>query len=119
MKITLNSTTGGVLIEFEAETQAKAAEQLASHQEVFAPEPCGQCGEVKTRWRARKAEAKGKPVIYYERFCPACTATLSYGVTMEGGKLYPKRKLEDGSWDSEHHGWKKWKRQSDDNDDFV
>ncbi len=43
---------------------------------------------------------------WYELTCKDCGGRLGFGQTKEGGKLFPHRKLEDGSWDKDKQGWK-------------
>ena len=71
-------------------------------------EVCGLCANKDTRFGVRTIDGND----YYEKRCTKCHATLSYGQMKTGGGLFPKRKRDDGTWDTEHQGWYKWQAKS-------
>lgn len=119
-------------IEVEAETQKDLFQQMASAHEVFGEQKCGLCGSanIAPAWRT---VTQGKKVYDYPEYhCHGfvkdektgknarCGARLSLGSMMEGGVLFPMRKLveegpEKGKPDREkgkfgsHNGWTRFK----------
>jgi len=75
--------------------------ELSLFLEFFSQDKCGRCGSVDIV----PAHRLSGGYQYYEFKCNACGSALKFGQTQEGGRLYPKRKLEDGSWDRDHNGW--------------
>jgi hypothetical protein len=101
-------------IEVEGETQKDLFREIASATEVFGEAKCGACGceRITPHWRT---VTQGKKVYEYPEYhCrnPECRARLSLGSSMEGGSLFPQRKLdaqgrpdrENGSY-GKHQGW--------------
>jgi hypothetical protein len=91
-------------IEIDAESPKDAFKQLASFQEIFGEEQCGKCQSEELQFRVRTVEGND----YYELMCKGCFAKLSFGQHKVGNGLFPKRKLQDGSYDKESKGWHKW-----------
>ncbi len=118
MKLTIK-TNPRMIVEVEGETQKDLFQAAASASEVFGEEKCGMCGSDKIV-PAYRTVSQGKKVFEYpEWHCtnPQCRARLSLGCNMEGGTLFPHRKLdekgkpdrENGKWDNKHRGWTKYK----------
>jgi len=116
--------TPTLVIEVEGETQKDLFHELASAHEVFGEKQCGLCSSTNVRpvWRT-VSKTTGKKVEsfdYAEVRCDDCGAKLAFGMMMEGGRLFPKRKLnKDGQPDNEgeygrHKGWHKWKPEATD-----
>ena len=108
-------------IEVEAETQKDLYREGAQATEVFGERTCGLCGEadIILAWRT---VTQGKKVFEYpEWHClnQRCGARLSVGCLMEGGGLFPIRKLtkegkpsrEHGTWGA-HRGWTKYRGEA-------
>ena len=107
-----------ILIEIEAETQKELFQEMASAFEVFGEKKCGLCGKDGIV-PAHRSVTKGKKTYDYPEYhCsnPECRARLSLGTMLEGGQLFPIRKLtpegkpnrEEGTW-GKHNGWTKYK----------
>jgi hypothetical protein len=77
--------------------------ELANAVEVFSQSVCGSCQSPDTMPRVREKDGNS----YYEMVCNSCGASLSFGQTRVGNRLYPRRKGKDGSYLS-HNGWVKW-----------
>lgn len=102
--------------EVDADGQKQIFEALATLDEVFGERQCGQCKNTDIYFHVRnvtaqKGKNKGKTFTYYELTCRKCGAFLPFGQHLEGGTLYPNRKLdgEDGErvFDKDHLGWRK------------
>lgn len=102
----------GLTIEVEGETQKDLFRELAGATEVFGEPSCGLCGGTYLVPVWRNVTQKNKTFEYPEWRCVGCQAKLSMGCTMEGGRLFPHRKLdadgkpdrENGTW-GKHAGW--------------
>lgn len=121
MKATVRPNKSTV-IEVEGETQKELFKEMASAHEVFGEKQCGlcQCEEIVPAYRT---VTQGKKTYEYPEYhCtnPKCRARLSLGSMMEGGGLFPIRKLiedgpEKGKPDREkgvygpHNGWSRYK----------
>lgn len=110
----------GLTLTVEGDTHKQVFEKLGQPGwvEVFTPESCGYCKNPNTQFVVRKSKStdpkkKKGEFTYYERVCTKCWAKLSYGQHQEGGSLYPKRKLENGEYDKEHRGWKKYEKKEE------
>lgn len=109
-----------VTVEFEAESQKALYKEFASAWEVFGERKCGKCDceDIRPLWRTVKQ--KKKEFEYPEWQCTNCGAKLSLSSHLEGGTLYPVRKLtpeglpatgdeaEKGLFDKKGGGWYKW-----------
>lgn len=115
-----------ITVEVEAETQKELFGAAASAAEVFGESECGLCKSADIRPVVRHvAGAKNKQFDYYEMQCmnTKCRAKLAFGCNLEGGSLFPKRKLkENGEPDmaegkfGPHNGWTKYRGEpKDDN----
>tara|TARA_R100000808_G_C2142817_1_gene150579 strand:+ start:398 stop:712 length:315 start_codon:yes stop_codon:yes gene_type:complete len=91
-------------VEVEASDVKEAVRKLSGYYDVFSETECGCCGSNDIAPVYRKAGGYD----YYELTCRACTANLSFGQHQEGETLFPKRKLEDGTFDAHNRGWHKW-----------
>lgn len=107
-----------MMVEVEAETQKELFQQIALASEVFGEKKCGLCGSEDIFPAYRTVTQGKKSFEYPEYHCqnPACRARLSIGCNMEGGTLFPQRKLDDkGKPDREtgqygkHNGWTKYR----------
>lgn len=109
-------TTPHGTIEIEARTHADLWDERARVLEVFTEDHCGLCGSVNLIPVTRMVDK----ITFREMQCRDCRATLSYGSTMEGGRLFPVRKLnsvgkpdrESGTWGA-HNGWTKYRGMGD------
>lgn len=118
MKVTL--PIGKFEFEFEAKDDLEVFSKSQHLFEVFGDKECGHCGCQDITPRMRKSKyidsksGKEKECEYYEMCCnkPGCWAKLSFGENMEGGTLFPKRKLADNTFDKEHRGWKRYDRNA-------
>ena len=99
----------GCSVEIDASNPKDAVAQMSAYLEVFGEQACGQCGAAVLFWEHRQDRESHD---YYAVKCRGCGAELSFGQTKVGDRLFAKRKLEDGSYDTEHHGWKHWKARS-------
>jgi hypothetical protein len=99
-------------ITVDGETQRDLFRELSHAAEVFGETACGLCGDTAIVPVTRTV---GK-MEFHEWACRGCDARLSMGCLMEGGGLFPHRKLagngkpdrEHGSA-GEHHGWSHFK----------
>lgn len=104
---------GKFWIEVDASDIKEAFRTLSGYMEVLGEPKCGRCGSADIRPNHRQVDK----YHYYELVCnnPSCRAKLELGQVQEGDTLFPKRKLPDGQWDSEHHGWYRYQdRQNQD-----
>ena len=106
--------------EISGETQKDLFLAWTQTIEVFGEKCCGLCGceDISPVTRIVK---KRKVYTYFEWHCqnPNCKARLSISQNLEGGSLYPVRRLEpngkpatiestEGKWGN-HNGWTKYK----------
>ena len=91
-------------VEIESNAPKEAFKELALFQEVFGETNCGSCQSEDIVFQVRTVDGND----YYEMFCKSCFAKLAFGQHKVGGGLFPKRKLDNGSFDKESKGWKKW-----------
>jgi hypothetical protein len=103
-------------IEVDGETQKDLFRELAGVAEVFGERQCGLCASANIVPAFRTVTQGKKTFEYPEWHCPACGARLVMGSMMEGGRLFPHRKLDaSGKPDRElgsagkHHGWSHFK----------
>ncbi len=99
-------------VEVEGETHKDLFRELAGVCEVFGEQTCGLCGGAEIVPAFRTVGQGKKTFEYPEWHCQGCGARLSLGSMMEGGRLFPHRKLDSaGKPDREHgtfgahHGW--------------
>lgn len=114
--------TKHAVIEIDAETPKELFQGLAATVEVFNEKACGLCKseDIVPVWRT---VTQGKKVFEYPEYhCqnPRCRARLAIGCNMEGGGLFPQRKLDaKGKPDREngkhgsHNGWTTYKGDKD------
>jgi len=103
-------------VEVEAATQKDLFTALAQAREIFGETCCGLCGDTAIVPVARTVTQGKKVYDYHEWHCLGCGARLSLGSHMEGGTLFPQRKLdaagkpdrEHGS-NGDHRGWTHWR----------
>ena len=83
------------LIEVEGETQKELFAEMARASEVFGESKCGLCGSQNIRPVVRCVTQGKKVYEYHEYHCQEqnCRARLALSQNMEGGTLYPVRKL--------------------------
>jgi len=106
MKAHYRTKSGRISFEVEAQTFKQLFQAIAETQEVFeADTNCGCCNSANIRFRVRSAQDNE----FYEIYCEDCTATLSFGQTRQGNKLYAKRKDNDGT-PIPNRGWRVWRR---------
>lgn len=111
VKATLNIC--GMTVEVEAGNNKELFRIRAELEEMFGENKCGRCGSERVRCKLRTIKGDD----YYSMVCKDCGASLSFGQTKVGNKLFPIRKLmEDGRpsrlngrEDTEHGGWTLWR----------
>jgi hypothetical protein len=90
-------------IEVEGSDVKDCFTELAAAVEVFSNSVCGACDSPNTVPAVRDRDGN----IYHEMACKDCGATLGFGQTRVGNKLFPRRKGKDGSY-LPGNGWQKW-----------
>ena len=104
MKINYQTKSKRINVELQANSPKDAFKQLAEFQEVFDEQHCGSCGSDHIKFQVRTVEGND----YYEMRCNSCFAKLAFGQHKVGDGLFPKRKNDDGKYDNETKGWKRW-----------
>ena len=104
MKINYTTRNKRLNVEIDSDSAKDAFKKLSEFQEVFDESNCGQCNNDDLQFIVRTVEGND----YYELKCKACGAKLAFGQHKSGGTLFPKRKLEDGTFDYKNKGWHKW-----------
>ena len=104
MKINYTTKNQRLSVEVEAKTNKEAFKQLAEFQEIFEETNCGSCNSDDLRFIVRNVEGND----FYELKCNSCGSKLAYGQHRVGESLFPKRKLDDSSYDFQNKGWHKW-----------
>jgi hypothetical protein len=107
-------------VEVEGETQKDLFRELAGAAEIFGERQCGLCGSGEIAPVYRTVTQGKKCFEYPEWHCHACGGRLALGSMMEGGRLFPHRKLDaSGKPDREHgmsgkhHGWTLYRGDKD------
>jgi hypothetical protein len=93
-------------IEVEGSDVKECFAELANAVEVFSNSVCGACDSANTVPAVRERDGN----VYHEMVCKDCGATLGFGQTRVGNKLFPRRKGKDGSY-LPGNGWQKWQKQ--------
>ncbi len=93
--------------EVEGSGQKELFKELATIQEIFGEEKCGNCNKDSIRFVVRNVDDND----YYELRCADCNSILSFGQHKKGGTLFPKRKDENGNY-LPNKGWHKWTKDS-------
>lgn len=96
---------GKYWLEVDANGIKDAFEAISPYAEILT-EPC--CGKCKST-NVRPSHRIEKNYHFYEMVCSDCGSKLEFGQHQSGETLFAKRKLPDGSWDTEHRGWYHWK----------
>ncbi|MBT4651043.1 hypothetical protein HOC13_00810 [Candidatus Woesearchaeota archaeon] len=107
MELTYKTKNNRLKVNIESDSVKDSFKKLAEFQEVFDESACGMCNNDDLQFIVRTVDNND----YYELRCKKCGAKLAYGQHKTGGSLFPKRKLENGSFDKEHRGWHKWTPQ--------
>lgn len=114
MKATIH--LGRVSIEVEGSNQIELFDAISGATEVFGEEKCHKCGTPNIKFVSRKVTKGKQNWTFREMHCLECFSRLSFGQSLDGDTLFPKRKLDaDGKPDSEngqygpHNGWTKYK----------
>lgn len=102
VQVTVQLPMGTVSVE--ADNIKKAVKELSPYYDVMGETNCGQCQSEDLALMHRNA----KGYDFYHLRCLSCGAQLDFGQHQEHETLFPKRKLEDGSFDNEHRGWYRW-----------
>lgn len=100
-------------VDVEADSPKALFAKIAEFAETFLPGNCGNCDSDDIVPRVREIDGNS----YYSFQCQKCGASLNFGQTKAGGKLFAKRKREDGSFDSEKKGWGFYKPTNTDDGD--
>lgn len=105
-------------IEVDVPDQKTLFQEMARHQEIFNHTKCGACKSTDLRFVVRHVVSGKKSYDYHEIHCqnPSCRARLAFGVNLEGGTLFPKRKGEDGKY-LENNGWTKYVKDDNESKD--
>ncbi len=98
---------GKAWVEVDAASPKEAIKAISPYYEIFGERTCGCCGSEDIGVNHRTAQSYD----YYSVKCYACGASLGFGQHQEGGTLFPKRKTEDGEWDTARRGWYKWQER--------
>jgi hypothetical protein len=107
-----------VVVEVEGETQKALFQEMSRACEVFGETKCALCNSEDIRPAVRFVTKGKKTYDYHEMVCQnsKCRAKLTYGQNMEGGTLFPIRKLtKEGKPDRDegqygnHNGWTKYR----------
>lgn len=98
---------GKCWIEVEAQSVKEALQAVCEYAQVFGECQCGLCGSDKVMPCHRVA----KGYEFYSMECLGCGAQLSFGQTKEGGRLFPKRKDQNG-YEVGKHGWHQYQQES-------
>jgi hypothetical protein len=108
-----------LIVEVEAESQRDLFAAIASAYEVFAQRQCGLCACAELVPVYRTVTQGKKAFEYAEWTCTACHARLNLGAMIEGGRLFPHRRLDgQGKPDREtgtygaHNGWTKYRGEA-------
>lgn len=109
MRVHVRYPVGRIWLEVEAESVKEAIRDLSEFVEVFGESTCGACGSDQVQPRHRSA----KGYDFYEIACLSCRATLSFGQTREGGRLFAKRRDQDGR-EIGQNGWYVYQPQQTD-----
>ena len=104
MKIKYTTRNNRLTAEITSDSVKETFKKLSEFQEIFDEPCCGLCQNENLKFNVRTVEAND----YYELKCSKCFAKLAFGQHKSGGSLFPKRKLADGSYDTQHQGWHKW-----------
>ncbi len=99
---------GKTWIEIDASSVKEAIIGLAEYSEVFSQAECGLCQSHEIAPMHRSAQGYD----FYEMGCLSCGAKLGFGQTREGGRLFPKRKDQDGNVIGVN-GWHKYQPNRD------
>lgn len=91
-------------VEVEGETHKDLFRELAGVCEVFGEQTCGLCGGAEIVPAFRTVGQGKKTFEYPEWHCQGCGARLSLGSMMEGGRLFPHRKLDSAGKPDREHG---------------
>jgi len=110
MKVTY-TTVNGMSVELDGDDQKSIFKNLGAFQEVFDETTCAKCGSTHVRFITRMVEDNE----YFEIRCLDCGATLSFGQTKKGNRLFPKRKDKEGNWLPDR-GWVKWNAKTGENE---
>jgi hypothetical protein len=111
MSVTIKIKVGKqAVVEAEVGSVKEAIQALSPYYEVFGEAACGKCGSEQLAVNHREAGGYD----YYSLRCLSCSCQLDFGQHQQGGTLFPKRKLPDGSWDSQNQGWYHWKDRKED-----
>ena len=106
---------GNCTVEVTGQELKATVEELAAFLEYFNQAHCGMCQSKDIVPSHRNSGGYS----YYEFACNKCGGTLKFGQTQEGGRLFAKRKLADGSWDKAHNGWQPpFQKQQTPSDDW-
>lgn len=114
MKAKYNVLGGKVQFEVEGSNEKDIFRQFAKISEVFDEKRCGQCGKNDLHFVVRSVEKDKKVYEYFEMKCISCGSRLAYGQHQTGGSLFPKRKLDDDTFDKKNLGWGKYQREGGD-----
>lgn len=84
---------GRTWIEVDSASVKDAIKGIAEYAEFFCETECKLCKSPSVTPSHRLA----KGYDFYEMVCLSCGAKLSFGQAKEGGRLFPKRKDQDGN----------------------
>lgn len=121
MKASVPLPVGTIVVE--GETQKDLYREVCRAHEVFGERRCGVCAseDIYPFWRvsSKQVGRKTEEYDYPEMRCRKCGARLTYSFNLEGGTMFPNRRLlPDGQpatgesrergTHGPHNGWTKW-----------
>jgi hypothetical protein len=93
--------SGQIIVEVDGQTFRELVRGMSEVLEILQIDECGCCGSTEVRPSYRKSGG----YEFYELLCEKCTATLNLGVRQVDGRLFPRRKDDEGNT-LPNGGWK-------------
>jgi translation initiation factor 2 beta subunit (eIF-2beta)/eIF-5 len=109
MTTTIRYPVGDAIVTIQCQTVKEAIKELSEYGVVFGESKCEMCQSEQVIPTYKLA----KGYDFYEMTCTDCGASLSFGQTKEGERLFPKRKDKDGNAIGKF-GWHQYQSQNDD-----
>jgi transposase-like protein len=100
MGMKVRMQVGRTWLEVDATNVKEAIRELSEYASVFGETTCGLCGSQ----RIQPSHRTAKGYEFYSWVCADCNAQLSYGQTKEGGRLFAKRRDQNGD-EVGKNGW--------------
>ena len=109
----LRVQVGKTWVEVDCVSVKDGIQELSQYMEVFVEGMCGVCQSTDVIPNHRTA----KGYDFYEMKCLGCGATLSFGQTKEGGRLFPRRRDQEGN-ELGKQGWHQYQATQADGGGF-